>query len=134
MILRYGLILLLIFPVFSGCNSEDNIISEELYITVFTELALLNQMNDERFPESEKEQIRSEIFENYDLSEEEFRISHEFYERQTPEQIARMDTVSVRLRQIRDEIDQAQREYKQRQDSLRQLEEGEEEDFLDDSL
>ena len=107
---------------FYSCDDDEEVIPEDLYETVFTELTVVNQMSTDQFSESDKEEIRNEIFSHYQLTEEEFRLSHEYYEGQGEQQIARMDSISLKLRQIRDEIDQARQDHRARLDSLRQAE------------
>ncbi|MEX0646788.1 MAG: hypothetical protein WEA56_11340 [Balneolaceae bacterium] len=113
--------LLLFTMAVSSCGDREKYISEDLYITVFTELVILNQINDE-IADTEKDEIREEVFTHYNISEEEFRIAHEFYERQNEKQVARMDSISKNLRDVRDEISQAERDQRAVIDSLRKAE------------
>lgn len=120
MIRRIFTFLLFIVAV-SSCGEQEEYISEDLYITVFTELVILNQINEE-ISDTEKNEIRNEVFAHYDISEDDFRIAHEFYESQNQKQIARMDSITKNLRQVRDEISQAERDQRAVIDSLRQVE------------
>ncbi|MEX0822988.1 MAG: hypothetical protein WD008_01290, partial [Balneolaceae bacterium] len=69
-------------------------------------------------------ELRSEIYSRFNTDEERFRITHEYYENRIPEQLERMERISLNLRAERDSISAVQKRYrdanKENADSLRQ--------------
>jgi len=113
----------LLFTLIS-CEEEQDIIEEDLYITIMTELAIVNQMDVELLGEKSREEKRNEIFNHYGVSEEMFDISHEIYQSDIDAQMNRVKDVQDRLRTERDSVQAAERRYREENrpdpDSLRQ--------------
>jgi hypothetical protein len=105
------------------CSEEPEPIDEEVYKTLLTELALLNQMNEILLGVYSKEEKREMVFDYYNVTEEEFNRSHEIYQRDIDRQMKRIEEVQTILRAERDSLQQAERRYRvslrEHSDSLR---------------
>ncbi len=97
---------------FYACEKEPELVDEELYKTIITELAILNQMDQEILGERNKAELREEIFESYGVDEEKFRRSHEIYESNIDAQMERVKDIQDRLKTERDSIQAAERRHK----------------------
>ncbi|WP_069132904.1 DUF4296 domain-containing protein [Rhodohalobacter halophilus] len=95
-----------------GCEKEPEIMDEELYKTVLTELSIVNQMDEELFGEKSRLEKREDIFSHYGISEELFELSHEIYQRDIDAQMERIRDVQDRLRTERDSVQAAERRYR----------------------
>lgn len=123
----FFVIILLITVI--GCSSEstppDELIDEQTYQQMFMEFAIINQLDQRLLKKRSQEEFRQMVYEHYDVTEEEFRISHEYYEQQVDEQLERVKEMSKILRAERDSLLTIEREYgkltsPERIDSLRQ--------------
>lgn len=124
--LLFVLILLIVFP---GCSSESNppdeLIDEQTYEQIFMEFAIINQLDKRILEDRSQEELRQLVYEHYDVTEEEFRISHEYYEQNVEEQLERVRDMSDILREERDSLVVIERKYgrvttPEQADSLRQ--------------
>lgn len=102
----------LLLLTFNACEKEPELVDEELYKTIMTELAILNQMDQEILGERDKSELREEIFETYGVEEEKFRRSHEIYESNIDAQMERVKDIQDRLKTERDSIQAAERRHK----------------------
>lgn len=97
---------------------------EELYKTVITELAIVNQMDEELLGENTREEKREEVFTHYGIDEEFFNFSHEIYQQNIDAQMERIREVQDRLRTERDSVQAAERRHREENrpdpDSIRQ--------------
>lgn len=112
-----------------GCSSEphqpDELIDEQTYQQMFMEFAIINQLDQRLLQQTSQEEFRQMVYEHYEVTEEEFRISHEYYEQQVSEQIDRVRDMSKILREERDSLLAIERKYEklttpEQVDSLRQ--------------
>jgi FMN phosphatase YigB (HAD superfamily) len=110
---------LLIFAaalIFISCQEEEkpqDILSEERYEKVFIELTIADQMNEELLREKTRRDYREEIFNEYGITEEKFNRSHRYYEQRVDEQIARMEQINLKLREVRDTLATLERSFEQ---------------------
>ncbi|MFO7799648.1 DUF4296 domain-containing protein [Rhodohalobacter sp.] len=105
--------LILLFPLtFYACEKEPELVEEELYKTIMTELAILNQMDQEVLGERDKDELRQEIFQSYGVEEDKFSRSHEIYESDIDAQMERVKDIQDRLKTERDSIQAAERRHK----------------------
>jgi hypothetical protein len=124
--LLFVLILLIVLP---GCSSESNppdeLIDEQTYEQIFMEFAIINQLDKRILEDRSQEELRQLVYEHYDVTEEEFKISHEYYEQNVEEQLERVRDMSDILREERDSLVVIERKYgrvttPEQADSLRQ--------------
>jgi hypothetical protein len=112
--------------LFAGCTDRppDKLVDEDTYKRMFIEFAIVDQFDSTLLNNRTHEQLRQLIYEHYEISEEQFRISHEYYESDINGQIARVDSINAMLHRERERITEAETEYRNTQrisaDSLRQ--------------
>ena len=109
-------------------STPENLLDEDTYINVFLELAILDQYDPLLLEQAEREVHQEKIFEQYGITYEDFRISHDYYEQFIQDQIERTDRASQILRAERDSIHQHENEYrnlKRMQELAREQEEAE---------
>lgn len=75
----------------------DRLLSETLYIDVFTEMELLKVYQNRKVPFSIIDSLYDEVLVKYDVDGEEFIESHRYYQAQITDQKRRVDTVIARL-------------------------------------
>jgi hypothetical protein len=118
------LTLFLVMAVSCSDKPPEEVMREEQYESIFMELAILNQTDTNFIDDEERSELRNEIYSKYNTDEERFRITHEYYESRIPEQLERMERISLNLRAERDSISAVQKRYreanKENPDSLRQ--------------
>lgn len=97
----------------AGCessNKPDDLIKEPVYIDLLTEIflteGLVELIED---GQQKKDSLMTVVFDRYDVTPDQFERSHEYYQRQGSEQLARADSVRKKLRSERDAMIQAQR-------------------------
>jgi len=109
-----------------GCeeNEPDYLIEEDTYILMFAELAIIDQYDPNLLRNRTKEEIRDIVYQKYNVSKEDFRRSHKYYEENIDAQLNRLKKVNLILREERDEVDILERKLKDKNrltaDSLRQ--------------
>lgn len=112
-----------------GCGSEssepEELIAEETYERMFIEFAIINQMDEQLFENRSQEELRQMVYSQYGVTEEEFRISHEYYEQNVDEQLERVKEITRLMQSERDSVQTIQRQYEavttpEQLDSLRQ--------------
>lgn len=121
------IIFLVLMTVFaSGCDfgSSDKIMDEQTYEDIFIELAFLDQFDEKLLNDISKEEMRTQIFDHYGVTSEQFRIAHEHYQSRVDEQLDRLERIGERIREERDKVNEAERKFKEADkdelDSLRQ--------------
>jgi hypothetical protein len=123
------LFVLTLLIVLLGCSSESNppdeLIDEQTYEQIFMEFAIINQLDKRILEDRSPEELKQLVYEHYDVTEEEFRISHEYYEQNVEEQLERVRDMSDILREERDSLVVIERKYgrittPEQADSLRQ--------------
>lgn len=127
--MRKILLIVFAFAAIYGCGSEssepEELITEETYERMFIEFAIINQMDEQLLQNTSQEELRQMVYQQYDVTEEEFRISHEYYEQNVDEQLDRVKEITRLMRSERDSIQTIQRQYEavetpEQLDSLRQ--------------
>ena len=97
------LILILVSASVSGCSKDEqppeNLLPEEVYIRLLGELHLAHNLGDLE-PENQAmiDSVLTEIFSEYNTSEEQFRLSHYYYQEDLDGQIKRVDKLQEKLR------------------------------------
>jgi hypothetical protein len=107
-------ITLILFPLvlLIGCSEQPDVIDEELYQKLLLELTIINQMDEGYLGELTREEFHEKILTHYEITAEQFRNSHEYYQRNIPQQLERMENLSIELRKERDNVQNAEQEYR----------------------
>ena len=103
----------------------EQVIDEQTYEKMFIEFAIIDQMDEKLRGDKSREELRQMIFDAYSVSEQEFEISHRYYEDQLDAQIERSEEINLQLRAERDTLVVIERLYEKAKeagelDSLRQ--------------
>lgn len=122
-----GLLILISVIVFAGCEPTppQKLIDEETYKRMFIEFAIINQLDQQLMKDTTEQRLRNKVYEQYQVTPEEFRISHQYYQQNIDEQLERLEEINLLLRSERDTLVGIERKYKQalesgQLDSLRQ--------------
>lgn len=83
-------------------TAPEDLLEEDLYIEVFSELVVINQLSDEQLDGVSREYLKEQAFEKYDVDPEQFNRSHQFYQKQPELQLERIDRVEEILKEERD--------------------------------
>lgn len=107
-----------------ACTSRapDQLIDEETYKRMFIEFAIVNQMDSTLLNYRERSELHRRIYEHYNVTEEQFSVSHEYYELDVDGQIQRINEITEMLQGERDPISKAEQEFRtlqQTPDTLR---------------
>lgn len=115
--MRKLLAILLLFALISSCKSDPSkpqeLIDEQTYERMFVEFAIINQLDQKLLENTSEEELRNKVFEHYGVSEEEFEISHQYYEQQLEQQLDRVSEITKMLRSERDTLNTIERKYQQ---------------------
>lgn len=111
---RYFFLTLIAVFTFAACStsSPDHLLDEETYIKLFIELAVLDQYDPLLLEQKQKEQLQEQILESYGVTFEEFRDSHDYYEKSLQDQIRRTERATQLLRAERDSIHHYENDYR----------------------
>lgn len=125
--LLYILALSALFLHSCGTSTPDNLLDEETYLKVFVEFTLLSQYDSLLLEETTQRELQEKVLEAYGITYEDFRVSHEFYEKSLKDQVERTDRASQMLRAERDSIHFYENDYRN-QKRLQELAEQEQEE------
>lgn len=119
------MITLIALFLLQACDSDpDLLVSEEVYKSLFIEITMVNHIDERSLHGTNREELRERVFRHYDVTEEMFRYSHNYYESDIEAQLKRLDEISLILRSERDKIIELERlfesENRESLDSLRQ--------------
>lgn len=103
-------------PFITGCDGSetqpDNLIQENTYIDILVELQLIRTHHNAMPDSIDADSLKQLVYEKYQIDEEQFVSSHQFYQKQVKEQLNRTDEAIKRLeneqRKIRAQIDSLQ--------------------------
>lgn len=126
--MKKSLFILLAGIMLLGCEPESSapaeLIDEETYERMFIEFAIINQLDQHLLSNTSRDDLRDKVYESYGVTEEEFRISHEYYEQNLDAQLERVQDINKMLRAERDTVQVIQRKFEaippEKLDSLRQ--------------
>lgn len=101
--------LLLIGMLLGGCEREKTppgLIEEQVYIDLLVELQLLKSYRQSIPADSSQiDSLKNSIYARYQVTEEQFRMSHNFYQEDPEEQKRRVDMAIEQLRMDQVESD-----------------------------
>lgn len=110
---------LLLFYSCGDPTAPEDILEEDRYISVFTELVVINQLDDEQLDGVSRDYLKEQVLEEYNITQEQFELSHQYYQQQPDQQIQRLDKIEESLKEERDVLqDRLNRDRKRLTDSL----------------
>jgi len=105
LILLFLLLSLSLLMLSCGTDNEpDSLIPEEQYIDIYVDLVLVNQLSDKQVEEASKDSLRDVVYSLHGVDQDQFKRSHEFYQRQADQQIQRIEKMEEHLTQFRDSL------------------------------
>jgi len=101
--------ILFVLLLFTGISCNDNettkdLISEDRYVEIFSQLVVINQIPDEQLEEASRDSMIDRVFEQKDVTRDQFNRSHNYYQRQPDRQIHRIARVEEKIKSERDEF------------------------------
>ena len=105
--------LLLFTAACSNGDRPDDLIEEDRYVRVFTELVVINQITDEQLGPVSRDYLTEQVFENHGVDEEQFNRTHQYYQRQPDRQLKRISKVEEKLKNERDQFQERLNEERQ---------------------
>lgn len=96
--------LLLFAAACSNADRPDDLIGEERYVQIFSELVVINQITDEQLGPVSRDYLTEQVFENHGVDEDQFNRTHSYYQRQPDRQLERISKVEEKLKNERDEF------------------------------
>ncbi len=111
-------ILLLVPLLFVGisCTNKEappDLIAEDRYLEIFSHLVVINQITDEQLGEASRDSLVQQVFDQNEVTKDQFNRSHHYYQRQPDRQLARIARVEEKIKRERDDF-QAQLDEKRR--------------------
>lgn len=105
---RFIVALMVLMPLLSACqddpNKPEDLIREPVYIDLLTEVFLIQSIAELRGIEEKKDSLYTVIFDQYNVTRDQFDRSHTYYQRQGEAQVARADSVRDMLRREREAL------------------------------
>lgn len=123
---RIIIILVWISIIFYSCTEEKNeyLLDEETYKNVFIELVMANHLDRKLLANNDQDELIAQIYEHYGVTAEQFRYTHDQFEKNIQEQTRRAEEMLVILREERERIEKIEQQYinesGESADSLRQ--------------
>lgn len=123
---RFIITLAFVIIIFHSCTDDKNkyLLDEETYKNVFIELVIVNHLDSKLLANNDQEEIIDQIYDHYGVTAEQFRYTHDHFEKNIQEQTRRAEEMLVTLREERERIDEIEQQYMKEHsetaDSLRQ--------------
>lgn len=106
-------IFLLLVATLVACDDPvpPDLISEETYKRMFIEFTIINQYDELLLQGRSREELRNMVYEHYNVTPDEFRNSHRYYESNIERQLKRIDEINLMMRAERDTLIEAEKQY-----------------------
>lgn len=115
--IKYLFMIIVSATVLSGCNfgsdKPEDLIEEPVYIDILTEIFLVQSIAALHDLSEKEDSLYTVLFNRYEISRDQFDLSHEYYQRQGEAQVARTDTIRERLRSEREAMMRARQEMRE---------------------
>ncbi|MFO7846346.1 MAG: DUF4296 domain-containing protein [Balneolaceae bacterium] len=93
---------LLIFLACGDPTAPEDLLEEDRYIRVFSELVVVNQLTEDQLGGVSRDYLRDQVFEKHDIDPDRFNRTHQYYQKQPELQLERIDQVEEILKEERD--------------------------------
>lgn len=108
--------------LFSSCGdptAPEDLLEEDQYITVFSELLVINQIEQDQLDGVSREYLKEQVFDEHNVTREQFERTHRYYQQQPEQHLRRLDKIEDLLTNQRDRFqDRLNEDRKQIADSL----------------
>ena len=81
----------------SDPTAPENLIEEQTYIDIFTELVIINQLNEQQLDSLSQDSLRTRVLEEYRVTDQQFEEAHRYYQKQPDAQLKRLDIIEEKL-------------------------------------
>ncbi len=102
--LKHLIPLLLILFAACGQGKPKGVIAEDKYVVVFAELLVVEQISDNQLGPINRQHLIDEIYKKHNVTEEQFRVSHNYYQQHPEAQVQRVDRIDEFISSERDTI------------------------------
>jgi len=111
---RFLLYIFIGLILFTSCTDSqpDNLLEEDVYESIFIELAIIDQLEATLLGEYTRRELRQMVYDHYGVTAEDFAETHAFYEQNIEKQLERVDRINERMRSERFDIDESEREFR----------------------
>jgi len=100
-------------------TAPEDLLEEDLYVSVFSELLIINQINEQQLDGISRDYLKEQVFEEYDVTREQFEQTHRYFQQQPEQQLERLSKIEETLMQDRDRFqDRINEDRKRLADSL----------------
>ena len=107
---------------FSSCGdptAPEDLLEEDRYITVFSELLVINQIEQEQLDGVSREYLKEQVFDKHSVTREQFERTHRYYQQKPEQHLQRLDKIEDLLTNQRDRFqDRLNEDRKKIADSL----------------
>ncbi len=101
----------------TGCESQpEDLIDEDTYIDLLVEFELINSLHSESGDTDTVLRATDEVFRTYEITEEQFLRSHEFYQTDVENQVLRHRTAVERVSKVHGELNNRFNEQQRAED------------------
>lgn len=91
---------LLLITTVPACDDEpENLLNEETYISVFSELLILRQINDRQLQSASRDSLEIRVYDKYGINREQFETSHHYFQQNPEAHIKRIERIQEILEQ-----------------------------------
>lgn len=106
--------------LFSGCGEPDkpkDLMPESEYTDLLLEVFITQHLIQLKELTDKRDSVMTDLFDRYNVTEEEFQRSHQYYQIQTDGQKERIDRMREILREERTKIDEARQSMNESDES-----------------
>ncbi len=106
-----------------GCGESvpDDLIEEETYVKILTEMHLFAAMREMDKEEDVYLKTQQAILKHYNITEDQLERSHDYYFQDVHKQQERFRAIRRKLEEINKEVSEHHRHLQKKEDSLRKL-------------
>lgn len=90
-----------------SCSDRDtpkDLIDEDRYIKIFSQLVMVNQIMDDQLGEISRDYLVDQVFEQHNVTDDQFYRSHQYYQRQPGRQLERINRMEEKFKNERDQF------------------------------
>jgi len=103
----------------SDPTAPEDLLDENRYVSVFSELLMINQIDEQQLNGVSRNYLKEQVFEEYDVTREQFERTHKYFQQQPEQQLQRLSKIEESLTQERDRFqDRLNEDRKQLADTL----------------
>lgn len=86
----------------SDPTAPEDVMEEETYINIFTELVIINQLSDAQIDSVAQDSLKQKVFDEYGVNRDQFDEAHRYYQKQPDAHLRRLDRIEEILTEQRE--------------------------------